>query len=118
MALSVFQFDFDEWLNLAKTNPAEFEHLRQQALALYIGDGKDVSRLRSLQCRIDLERRRARTPFKACLALSTLMWDRFGDLNGLLNGTASATPVSDGRILPFRRSASAGGGGATENGRC
>ena len=79
------QFDFDDWSKLCRTNPEQFEQLRQDTLARLLGAMSDDGRLLRLQCRIDLERHRARTSFKACLTLSTIMWNRFNDLSEVLN---------------------------------
>ncbi len=72
-------FDFDQWATLAKRDQAAFEDCRQASINEAINDaisrGGNERRLRGLQSRIELERRRARTPLKACLRLSSLMWD-------------------------------------------
>lgn len=78
-------FDFDEWSVLARTAPDEFEKRRRDVIESYISNNENIRRLRGLQCNIDLERIRAHTPLKSCLRLSTLMWDTFIKLNGLLN---------------------------------
>lgn len=108
-------FDFDEWSALARNDPETFDLRRQEMIDESIGHGTDQRRLRGLQCRIDLERIRAHTPLKACLRLSSLMWDSFSELHELtaLLGEASMhdeTPAlphrspSDATILPFRKS--------------
>jgi hypothetical protein len=108
------QFDFDAWAALAKTSPGVFEQQRQGAVESIISTGNNVRRLCGLQCRIDLERARARTPMKACLRLCTLMWDAFlecrAELNTLVHtGTSSAKrlahPASaqSAKVLPFLR---------------
>jgi len=89
------QFDFDAWAALAKLAPAAFEQQRQGAVESIISTGNNVRRLRGLQCRIDLERTRARTPMQSCLRLYCLMWDAFlecrAELNALVHtGTSSA----------------------------
>jgi hypothetical protein len=78
-------FDFDEWVVLAKTAPDEFEKRRRSVVENLISNSDNIRRLRGLQCSIDLERIRARTPLKACLRLSTLMSDAFLDMNTALN---------------------------------
>lgn len=78
-------FDFDEWAALAKMAPDEFEQRRRNVLEKLIANSTaNNRRLRGLQCRIDMERIRARTPMKACLRLSTLMSDEFINLNTAL----------------------------------
>jgi hypothetical protein len=78
-------FDFNEWAMLAKTAPDEFEKRRRSVVENLISSSDNTRRLRGLQCSIDLERIRARTPLKACLRLSTLMSDAFLDMNTALN---------------------------------
>ena len=77
-------FDFDEWAVLAREAPDEFEQRRRDAVENYISTCDDNCRMQRLQCRIDLERIRARTPLKSCLRLSTLMWDAFMEFNNEL----------------------------------
>jgi len=94
-------FDFDEWAMLARTAPDEFEQRRRAVIESLISSSDHVRRLRGLQWRIDLERKRARTPLQACVRLSTLMWDSFMDLNHALNtfmenGSSSASSHSAG----------------------
>jgi hypothetical protein len=78
-------FDFDAWAVLAKTAPDEFERRRRDVVENHISISDNIRRLRGLQCNIDMERIRARTPLKSCLRISTLMWDAFIDLNSQLN---------------------------------
>lgn len=108
-------FDFDEWSTLANTSPKEFEDRRHLAIEKVIASGTNVRRLRGLQCRIDLERRRARTPLKACIRLSAMMWDSFLDCRDELNQFARITskpscarsaashPAGEAKIIPFPR---------------
>lgn len=77
-------FDFDDWAMLARTAPDDFEQRRRAVIESLISSSDNVRRLRGLQWRIDMERKRAHTPMKSCLRLSTLMWDAFVDLNNLL----------------------------------
>jgi hypothetical protein len=78
-------FDFDDWAVLARMAPDEFEQRRRDVVESLISSSDNIRRLRGLQCSIDLERIRARTPLKACLRLSTLMSDAFLDMNAALN---------------------------------
>ena len=79
-------FDFDEWAALARAAPDEFEQRRRDVVESYISNSSNIGRLQGLQCRINLERIRARTPLKSCLRLSTLMWDAFIEFNDMLTG--------------------------------
>lgn len=109
-----FLFDFDEWSRLAKTDPAAFEARRLALIEEYLDQFPplDQRRLRGLQFRIDMERRRARTPMAACLRLSSMMWDSLLGKDGLKaaidrllhSNTRTAThPVSSAQILPFKK---------------
>jgi len=113
-----FEFDFDEWAALARSNPTEFEARRQALLNEYLRQFADADqrRLRGLQFRIDMERRRARTPLAGCIRLSSMMWDSVVGPNGLKNAlnyflafhpdrpARSARPTRSAytaRIIPF-----------------
>jgi hypothetical protein len=107
--------DFDEWLVLAKEDPDAFEQRRSRLIDSFIQDAPDHlhHRLRGLQFRIDMERRRARTPMGACVRISGMMWDAFlgeGGLRDALTGLthesiAHSVPKHSGkaRIIKFRR---------------
>jgi len=82
------RFNFDAWAALARAAPDEFEQQRREMVEALISDGSNIRRLQGLQSRIELERMRARTPLKACLRLSTLMWDTFLDCRDALNAFA------------------------------
>jgi hypothetical protein len=102
------KFDVDEWQRLAREDPSEFERRRQDAIDALIEQAplELRERLRALQCRIDLERRRAKTPLEATLRLQSMMWERFGQLRDTLlalSGQAQPRPHTDARILPFSR---------------
>jgi hypothetical protein len=103
------KFDFDAWRQLAENSPADFERRRRAAVEQVInGRGVNVSRMRALQCRIDLEIRRAKTPLKACLRLSGLMWDSFERLQSAFHQglvlkavNRECPPLPKARILVF-----------------
>lgn len=108
-------FDFDRWRDLAQTSPEEFERQRRAVVDQLIEGCDGARRLRGLQCRIDLERDRTRTPMKSCLRLSSLMWDRFLDFNdalndGMLARVSMEPPETAGaKIVPFRNGPSGQG---------
>jgi len=88
------QFDFDEMVRLANTDPIAFERRRVELIeqtCVHLG-GHDKPNIAGLLCRIELERRRCKTPLKCCINLSRLMWERFLDLNDALQGRPSGTP--------------------------
>lgn len=113
-------FDFDEWSALAKSDPVTFEQKRLALIEEFLRElpPHDQKRLRGLQFRIDMERRRARTPMAACLKLSAMMWDSLLGSRGLKNALDSllatavsgslppalaAPPVHTADVLPFRK---------------
>ncbi len=116
-----FLFDFDEWSRLAKTDPTAFEARRLALIEEYLRrfPPLDQRRLRGLQFRIDMERRRARTPMAACLRLSSMMWESLLGSRGLkaaldtLLGYTDYMPTAaqrrmsatSARVLPFRKPA-------------
>ncbi len=99
-------FDFDAWAALARSDPDGFEQQRVEVIERFIQRfATDQERSRRQQCRIDLERRKAKVPLKACLRLSNLMWESFDRLHGeLVRLQACAprqAPPNTARILPF-----------------
>lgn len=113
-------FDFDEWSRLAKTDPAAFEMRRLALIEAYLHrfPPQPQRRLRGVQFRIDMERRRARTPMAGCLKLSAMMWESLlgnrglkAALDSLLGYTvpralaAQRDSAPSARILPFRKPA-------------
>ena len=107
--------DFEQWADLAESDPAAFEKLRREAIEAYIASVPEPNRerLRCLQWRIDQERRMARTPLGACIRLSRMMWhtvlgpgglrDRFLEVSALLNGEEpdAAVKAPSPRVLRF-----------------
>jgi hypothetical protein len=103
-------FDVDEWQRLAREDPTEFERRRQAAIDALIEQAPAElrERLWALQSRIDLERRRAKTPLEATLRLQSMMWERFGQLRETLLALTGEQPApvvrrTAARILPFTR---------------
>lgn len=108
-----YSFDFGCWMRLARSDPQAFERRRKEVLAQAIRQASPSQRrrLEGLQCRIDLERRRARTPMAACLRLSSMMWASVHDelapaLRRLTARTPSAAlrgPEHRATVIPFPR---------------
>ena len=73
------RFDFDEWACLARDNPDLFEERRRAVIEDFIQQTAPAhqARLRGLQCRIDMERRRSRTRMGACIRLYQLTLNAF-----------------------------------------
>ncbi len=115
MALSPTpHFDFDSWALLAKEDPDAFEERRRELLEQVIAQAPEhlQARLRGLQWRIDMERRRYKHPLKSCIALHVMMWEAVYGKGGLLEALHRlreplqpelATEGYTARILPFRR---------------
>jgi len=119
------EFDFDSWSKLAADDPASFEAMRQAAIEECIAKAtpEQQVRLRSLQWRIEQERRQAKTPLAACMRISRMMWERLAGSGGLLehlqaiqngwNGRdldslQPAVSESRAKIVPFSRQDGAG----------
>lgn len=90
---------FDEWVEVAKNDPAAFEKMRLAAIDRCIQDlpAAQQERMRRLQWRIDQERRMARTPMNACLRISRMMWDNILGSTGLQKRLAELGGMAPGR---------------------
>jgi hypothetical protein len=104
------RIDFTEWSRLAREAPLEFEQRRRETLEAAIARARPAlqNRLRGLQSRIDLERRRARNPLAATIRLHAMMWAEFERLRAALNqmpdGPCRSVPAQTGpaRVIPLR----------------
>lgn len=111
---------FDDLVTLAQDDPKALEDLRMRLVNAVIASAPPhlQSRLRGLQFRIDMERRRAKTPMAACLKISAMMHETFerlrlalleasslavGNFTPVLvsNHTAPAAPRPSAVIIPF-----------------
>ncbi len=81
--LMSIDFDFKEWAELAQTDPDRFEARRNRVIneAIRRVPADRQRMLRGLQWRVDRVRELKRTPLAACIAISDMMWDAFGDLH-------------------------------------
>lgn len=115
-------FDFNEWSVLARTDPAAYARRRTALIRVAIESAseRNRNRLNGLQFRIDAECSLAHTPLKACLRISSMMWDSFNGLNEALVSLSGHTPAHDlavqfdvpseksggnrsvARVIPFR----------------
>ena len=115
-----YYFDFDDWSQLAKADPSAFEARRLALIEEFLLQfpQPDQQRLRGLQFRIDMVRRRARTPMGACLKISSMMWESLlgshglkTALDGLLCDPVRPVPApsrnlaAPARVIPFRKPA-------------
>jgi hypothetical protein len=100
--------DFDEWANLARSNPAAFEAKRRQYIEAFINTVPEDKRQRlvGLQWQIDQARRLARSPMASCIAISNMMWQSLERLRQEQNRflRQEPLPTHDAQmacILPF-----------------
>lgn len=86
-------FNFDEWLQLAKTDPEAFEKRRQQAIDELIATApvKHQQRLQGLQWRVDMERRKYKDSLVRCQKVFSMMWASVYNDNGLLQALHGRT---------------------------
>jgi hypothetical protein len=75
-------FDFEEMVELARHQPELFEQKRTEMIESLIQQAPERlhQRLRGLQFRVDMERRRARHPMAACIRTYAMMWESFSRL--------------------------------------
>ena len=103
------EFDVEEWQRLARDNPEEFERRRVALIEAVIAEAppEHQQRLRGLQFRIDLERRKAKTPLGAAVRLQSMMWEGLLELREALRAfsggeqTSDPAPRTAAQILPF-----------------
>lgn len=105
-------FDFAEYAEIARTDPQGFERLRQRMIDELIEQAPAARqpRLRGLQFQIDMTRRRAKTPYAACVGISRMMWDAFDGqlrpaLQQILTGEANESEpdavFESAQVIPF-----------------
>jgi Protein of unknown function (DUF3135) len=102
--------DFDQWAELAKTDPAGFEARRAATIEAVIQrmPAHKQQRMRCLQWKIDQVRNQASNPMAACIKLSEMMWDSLvgpGGLREVLervgNGRFEPPPKTTATVLKF-----------------
>jgi hypothetical protein len=106
--------EFDQLLELAQADPAGLEQLRVELCERVIKRAPEPCRrkLRGLQFRIDMQRRKARSHMAACITISGMMHDAFDQLReslheaaGLKINAPKVQASAGGRpakVLPFR----------------
>ncbi len=101
-----WDFDFDSWSALARSDPAAFEKQREvivnQAISRTVAEHQH--RLRCLQWRVDKVRERSGTTLAACIRISAMMWDTVMGQGGLvdsLEALREATPPYTSRKRTF-----------------
>jgi hypothetical protein len=115
--ISLKELDFDEAMQLARTDPEVFEKYRRYVIESLIARAPKRNRehLRRLQWRIDQERRRASNPVAACVRLYEMMWESFAGECGLIDtinnarhcasNTGSLQPKAE--VVPIKKAVAA-----------
>lgn len=86
-------FNFKEWSDLYEVDPEAYERRRGAVLEHFIQSAEPERRLALEQTlfRIEMSRKRSKTPLKTALEASNLMWESFGKLREQLNLLQEAT---------------------------
>ncbi|MEN8130105.1 MAG: DUF3135 domain-containing protein [Pseudomonadota bacterium] len=79
-------FDHEYWSRLWKEDPQAFETERRRLIASFIANAPEEKRqrLEGLQWRVEMERKRAKSPYAATVSLQKMMWESVLGKNGLL----------------------------------
>jgi hypothetical protein len=100
--------DFDQWAELAKSDPEAFEAKRAEVIEEMIQQmpAHKQQRMRCLQWKIDQVRNQAANPVAACIKLSEMMWDSLvgpGGLREVLEriGDSNFEPLPKAKVLDF-----------------
>ncbi|HHJ16637.1 MAG TPA: DUF3135 domain-containing protein [Gammaproteobacteria bacterium] len=103
------QVDFDNWSELARSDPEAFEARRAEVIEQMIQSMPEhrQQRMRCLQWKIDQVRDRAANPMAACIKLSEMMWDSLvgpGGLREVLErvGQGEFEPPPKASVLDFQ----------------
>jgi len=87
-----FNFNFDEWAALAKTDPAEFERRRKEATSAVIASAPAELQLKLHQLQWKLDGiHQTNTPIGALLKMQSMMWDSFLNINDQLQALCNIT---------------------------
>lgn len=105
-------FNFEEWAQLARQDQAAFERKRAAAIRQAIEEAASSERerrmLNGLQFKVDMMRRKHKTPMGACVAISAMLMEQVYQLVTLdideIIRNASKVPVRHTetcKIIPF-----------------
>ena len=101
--------DFDQWAELAKSDPEAFEAKRAEVIEQMIQrmPAEKQHRMRCLQWKVDQVRSQASNPMAACIKLSEMMWDSLvgpGGLREVLEhvGDGHFEPPPKAEVVEFR----------------
>jgi hypothetical protein len=107
-------FDFDQWMKLAKEDPETFEKQRLDIIQTVINEAPAQmhQRLNGLQWHIDGEIKLAKNPMDACLKIYQMMMDSVYQPGGLLEAltmTDSLTKSSNSKnVIQLRNNTETG----------
>ncbi len=93
-----FEQWFEELAQLAQTDPEAFETRRQALIEEAISQAPEErqERLRRFQWRIDMERKRAKTPLAACLRLNDMLMEMVYGEGGFLEAVNTLKGILEG----------------------
>ncbi len=93
-----FEQWFEELAQLAQTDPEAFEARRQALIEEAISQAPEErqERLRRFQWRIDMERKRAKTPLAACLRLNDMLMEMVYGEGGFLEAVNTLKGILEG----------------------
>ena len=107
-------FDFDQWWRLAQEDPEAFERQRREAVDALIAQATPASRakLRGLQFRIDMERRRAGSALAGAQRMQQMLAEQLQQLSAAFErlvacGQQQSRPAPECKpvapVLPMQR---------------
>lgn len=78
---------FNELVKMAKEDPDKLDQLQKKLCEELIQNAPQECqrKLRGTQFKVDMERRRARSPLAACMKISNMMQESFSQLREVLN---------------------------------
>ena len=90
-------FDFNEWAELNKVDPEAFEKRREAALNDFVASVDQECRhgLEQTRFRMEMIRKRAKSPLQSALESSRLMWESFGKLREQLDNLQTLMGKAD-----------------------
>lgn len=90
-SLGQIDFDFDEWSQIAKTDPKKFEKMRRQLIESALEQAPEHMRLQleRQQWHIDQVRKHSATPLAACKQIFNKMWNSVHGNRGLFTALQS-----------------------------
>ena len=108
--MAKLHFPFDDWKNLASTDPEAFEKRREDIIRKTISKAPAGyrARLLRLQWRIDMERKRHSNPMSSCVKISKMMLDSVYGQHGLVTAlcgqvaAAPLDPLATAKVLDIR----------------